>query len=64
VEKHLLESGGYLFYSLLSNAGVYGRSGKVVMDFDFKGLHQASSRRRWLLARGGIFGRMPRRSVQ
>lgn len=49
LEKHLPESGGYMFYSLLSNAGVhagagrsqafYGRPGKAVIDFDFKGLH-------------------------
>ena len=49
LEKHLPDSGGYLFYSLLSNAGVhpgagrspafYGRPGKAVIDFDFKGLH-------------------------
>lgn len=51
LEKHLPDSGGYLFYSLLSNAGVhpgagrsqafYGRPGKAVIDFDFKGLHAA-----------------------
>jgi hypothetical protein len=49
LEKYLLDLGGYLFYSLLSNAGVhpgagrsqafYGRPGKAVIDFDFKGLH-------------------------
>jgi hypothetical protein len=49
LEKHLPDLGGYLFYSLLSNAGVhpgagrsqvfYGRPGKAVIDFDFKGLH-------------------------
>jgi hypothetical protein len=49
LEKYLPDSGGYLFYSLLSNAGVhpgagrspafYGRPGKAVIDFDFKGLH-------------------------
>lgn len=49
VEKYLPDSGGYLFYSVLSNAGVhpgagrsqafYGRPGKAVIDFDFKGLH-------------------------
>lgn len=49
LEKHLPESGGYMFYSLLSNVGVhpgagrgqafYGRPGTAVMDSDFKGLH-------------------------
>lgn len=49
LEKYLPDSGGYMFYSLLSNAGVhpgagrsqafYGRPGKAVIDFDFKGLH-------------------------
>jgi hypothetical protein len=49
LEKHLPDSGGYLFYSLLSNAGVhpgagraqafYGRPGSGAIDFDFKGLH-------------------------
>jgi len=46
--KHLPDSGGYLFYSLLSNAGVhpgavraqvfYGRPGRAVIDVDFTGL--------------------------
>jgi hypothetical protein len=49
LEKYLPDSGGYLFYSVLSNAGVhpgagrsqafYGRPGMAVIDFDFKGLH-------------------------
>ena len=49
LQKHLPDSGGYLFYSLLSSAGVhpgagraqafYGRPGRAVIDFDFKGLH-------------------------
>lgn len=49
LKQHLPDSGGYMFYSLLSNAGVhpgagrsqafYGRPGKAVIDFDFKGLH-------------------------
>ena len=56
LEKYLPESGGYMFYSLLSNAGVhpgagraqafYGRPGKAVIDFDFKGLHHV--RAYWL----------------
>lgn len=49
LQKYLLDAGGYMFYSLLSNAGVhpgagraqafYGRPGRAVIDFDFKGLH-------------------------
>jgi hypothetical protein len=49
LEEHLPDSGGYLFYSLLSNVGVhpgagraqafYGRPGTAIADFDFKGLH-------------------------
>jgi hypothetical protein len=45
--KHLTDSGGYLFYALLPNAGVhpgagraqafYGRPGKAVIDFDVTG---------------------------
>jgi len=47
--RHLSDSGGYMLYSLLSNAGVhpgagraqafYARPGRSVIDFDFKGLH-------------------------
>jgi hypothetical protein len=49
LEKHLPNSDGYLFYALLSNAGVhpgagraqafYGTPGRAVIDFDVKGLH-------------------------
>ena len=56
LEKHLPDSGGYMFYSLLSNAGVhpgagraqafYGRPGAAIIDFDFKGLHHV--RAHWM----------------
>lgn len=49
LEKHLTDSGGYTFYSLLSNTGVhagaggaqafYGKPGSAFADYDFKGLH-------------------------
>jgi hypothetical protein len=49
VEQYLPESGGYMFYALLSHAGVhpgaarahlfYGRPGTGLADFDFKGLY-------------------------
>jgi len=49
MEKHLTDSGGYMLYSLLSNAGVhpgagratafYGRPGTGRSDYDFKGLY-------------------------
>jgi hypothetical protein len=58
LQKHLPDSGGYLFYSLLSNAGVhpgagraqafYGRPGRAVIDFDLKGLHHV--RAYWMSA--------------
>jgi hypothetical protein len=58
LEKHLPDSGGYMFYSLLSNAGVhpgagraqafYGRPGRAVIDVDFKGLHHV--RAYWMSA--------------
>jgi hypothetical protein len=58
LEQHLPESDGYLFYSLLSNAGVhpgaaraqafYGRPGKAVIDFDINGLHHV--RAYWMSA--------------
>jgi hypothetical protein len=53
LEKHLPDSGGYMFYSLLSNAGAhpgagraqafYGTPGRAVVDFDFKGLHHVGA---------------------
>jgi hypothetical protein len=56
--KHLPDSGGYLFYSLLSNAGAhpgagraqafYGRPGRAVIDVDFTGLHHV--RAYWMSA--------------
>jgi hypothetical protein len=58
LQKHLPDPGGYLFYSLLSNAGVhpgagraqafYGRPGRAVIDFDVTGLHHV--RAYWMSA--------------
>lgn len=58
LEKHLPDSGGYLFYALLPNVGAhpgagraqafYGRPGAAVIDFNVKGLHHV--RAYWMSA--------------
>ena len=63
LEKHLPDSGGYLFYALLSNAGAhpgagraqafYGRPGKAVIDVDVTGLHHV--RAYWMSANTRLY---------
>lgn len=63
LEKHLPGSGGYLFYSLLSNTGVhpgaggaqafYGKPGTGIADYDFKGLHHV--RAYWMSVNIGLY---------
>lgn len=58
LEQHLPDSGGYLVYALLPNAGAhpgagraqafYGRSGSPVIDFNVKGMHHV--RAYWMSA--------------